>query len=164
MHLNVAFRTFVQGDLSVTEYSRQMKGVVASLCDLGETVFDCTCVINLLCGLNERYNLLHIWIIYSVPFLSFHKVSNDLILKELTPPHLDVATALYSSTPGGPDLALILFHSYPRGLVVALLHPSRRRLNVSSLPTWTQGCEVWGGGRRRRKGGRDDGGGQGNVP
>jgi hypothetical protein len=81
-----------------------MKNMVASLRDIGELVYDCTLVLNLLRGLNERYDHLGTCITRSVSFLSFHKVCNDLILEELTKgssPSSDVAIALYSSTLGG---------------------------------------------------------------
>jgi hypothetical protein len=78
-----------------------MIGMVTSLCDLGEPVFDRAFILNLLCGLNEHYDHLHTWITCSVMFLSFHKVHNDFILEELTKgplPCSNVATTLYNST------------------------------------------------------------------
>lgn len=87
LHLDVAFQTFVQGDLSDTEYCRQMKGMMTSLSDLEEPISDRTLVLNLLRDLNERG---HLW--------------TWVILEELTKgwaPRSDTAVALYSSTLGG---------------------------------------------------------------
>lgn len=87
LHLDVAFQTFVQGDLSDTEYCRQMKGMMTSLSDLEEPISDRTLVLNLLRDLNERG---HLW--------------TWVIFEELTKgwaPRSDTAAALYNSTPGG---------------------------------------------------------------
>lgn len=87
LHLDVAFQTFVQGDLSDTEYCRQMKGMMTSLSYLEELISDRTLVLNLLRDLNERG---HLW--------------TWVILEELTKgwaPRSDTAVALYSSTLGG---------------------------------------------------------------
>ena len=61
-----------------------MKGMADSLRDLGEPVSDRTLVLNLLRGLNGRYDNLKTWITRTVPFPSFSKVRNDLILEEIT--------------------------------------------------------------------------------
>jgi hypothetical protein len=52
--LDAQFHLFSQGDLSVGEYCRQMKGLADSLRDLGELVADRTLVLNLLRGLSPR--------------------------------------------------------------------------------------------------------------
>jgi hypothetical protein len=81
-----------------------MKGIVASLSDLGESVSDCMLILNLFHGLNERYDHICTWITRLVLFPSFHKVRNNLILEELTkglPSCFDDAATLYSSTPRG---------------------------------------------------------------
>jgi hypothetical protein len=44
LHLDAQFHLFSQGDLSVDEYCRQMKGMADSLRDLGESVADQTLV------------------------------------------------------------------------------------------------------------------------
>jgi hypothetical protein len=54
LHLDAQFHLFSQGDLSVGEYCRQMKGLADSLRDLGELVADRTLVLNLLRGLSPR--------------------------------------------------------------------------------------------------------------
>jgi hypothetical protein len=101
LHLDAAFRNFVQGDLSVTEYCHKFKGMVDALADLGSPVDDRILVINILCSLNQRFEHLGAIIRHSSPFPNFLKVRDDLLLEEI---HLDNAgppvapTALYTST------------------------------------------------------------------
>jgi hypothetical protein len=52
LHLNAAFRTFVQGDLSVNEYCRKFKVMADGLANLGAPVDDRILVLNILRGLN----------------------------------------------------------------------------------------------------------------
>jgi hypothetical protein len=55
LRLDAAFRIFVQGDLSVSEYCRKMKTMADSLGDLGCPVEDRMLVLNVLCGVSDRY-------------------------------------------------------------------------------------------------------------
>jgi hypothetical protein len=48
LHLDVAFRIFVQGDLSVSEYYHKFKTMVDSLADLGSPAEDRILVLNIL--------------------------------------------------------------------------------------------------------------------
>ena len=50
--LEAKFRNFIQGDLSVAEYCKEMKRMADMLEDLGETVTDRTLVQNVIRGLN----------------------------------------------------------------------------------------------------------------
>jgi len=50
--LEAKFRNFIQGDLSVAEYCKEMKRMADMLEDLGETVTDRTLVLNVIRGLN----------------------------------------------------------------------------------------------------------------
>jgi hypothetical protein len=52
LHLDAAFRTFVQGDLSVNECYRKFKAMADGLADLGAPVEDRILVLNILRGLN----------------------------------------------------------------------------------------------------------------
>jgi hypothetical protein len=52
LHLDAAFRIFVQGDLSVSEYCRKFKTMADGLADLGSPVEDRILVLNILRGLN----------------------------------------------------------------------------------------------------------------
>jgi hypothetical protein len=84
------FRAFKQGDLSVRDYCRQMKGLADDLRALGETVTDRLLVLNLLQGLNKKFDHMKIFIKRSQPFPSFHTIRNDLELEEI---ELDHSTA-----------------------------------------------------------------------
>jgi hypothetical protein len=101
LHLDAAFRNFVQGDLTVSEYCRKFKNMVDALADLGSPVDDRILVLNILRGLNPCFEHLDTIIQRYTPFPSFLKIRDDLILEEL---HLDSsgppadATALYTCT------------------------------------------------------------------
>jgi hypothetical protein len=56
MILNAEFCTFVQGDLSISEYCRRLKGMTDALGDLGKVVLDRTLVLTALRGLNGRFS------------------------------------------------------------------------------------------------------------
>ena len=58
MLLDAEFRTLCQGALSVDEYCRKMKHMADALADLGEPVQDRTLVLNVLRGLNERFQFM----------------------------------------------------------------------------------------------------------
>ena len=62
LQLNARFRAFKQGDLSVCDYCRRMKGMADDLRALGETVTDRHLVLNLLQGLNKRFDHMKIFI------------------------------------------------------------------------------------------------------
>jgi hypothetical protein len=99
LHLDAAFRNFVQGDLTVSEYCRKFKNMADALADLGSPVDDRILVLNILRGLNPWFEHLGAIIRHYTSFSSFLKVQDDLILEEL---HLDSsgppadATALYT--------------------------------------------------------------------
>ena len=101
LHLDARFQNFVQGDLSVTDYCKKFKQMAAELCELGEPVTDRTLVLNVLCGLNERYAALGMHLRRGRPFPSFLEVRNDLLLEELTAANRITApsTALVAATP-----------------------------------------------------------------
>jgi hypothetical protein len=99
LHLDAAFRNFVQGDPTVNEYCRKFKNMADALADLGSPVDDRILILNILLGLNPRFEHLGAIIRRYTPFPSFLMVRDDLILEEL---HLDNsgppadATALYT--------------------------------------------------------------------
>jgi hypothetical protein len=62
LQLDARFCAFKQGDLSVNDYCRRMKGMDDDLCALSETDTDCHLVLNLLHGLNKRFNHMKIFI------------------------------------------------------------------------------------------------------
>jgi hypothetical protein len=100
LHLDTVFRNFVQGDLSVSEYCHKFKAMADGLANLGSPVKDRILVLNILRGLNERFD--HVGSIiqrYSL-FPNFLKVRDDLLLEEI---HMDstgpsaATTALYTN-------------------------------------------------------------------
>ena len=152
LHLDAQFHLFSQGDLSVGEYCRQMKGLADSLRDLGEPVADRTLVLNLLRGLSPRYGHLKALIKRSVPFPTFHAVRNELLLEELTMANEapTPASALYSApTSGQPPSGGQATRPPSTGA------PTRPPPAVPAAPRPTSTTD---GGRRSRKGGRGGGG------
>jgi hypothetical protein len=87
LQLNARFNAFKQGDLSVSDYCHRMKGMADDLRALGETVTDRRLVINLLQGLNKRFEHMKIFIKWSQSFPSFHTICNDLKLEEIVLDH-----------------------------------------------------------------------------
>jgi hypothetical protein len=98
LHLHAAFCNFVQGDLSMTEYCRKFKGMVDALTDLGSPVNDRNLILNILRGLNQRFEHLEAIIQCSSAFLNFLKVRNDLLLEEMHLDTLGCALLLQRST------------------------------------------------------------------
>jgi hypothetical protein len=62
LQLDARFYTFKQGDLSVSDYYRWMKGIANNLRALGGTVTDHHLVLNLLQGLNKWFDHMKIFI------------------------------------------------------------------------------------------------------
>jgi hypothetical protein len=100
LHLDVAFRTFVQGDLLFNEYCRKFKVMADGLADLDAPVDDRILVLNIFRGLNQRFEHVGSIIRHYSPFSNFLKVRDDLLLEEL---HMDstgppaAPTALYTN-------------------------------------------------------------------
>jgi hypothetical protein len=100
LHIDAAFRTIVQGDLSVNEYCRKFKAMADSLADLGAPVDNRMLILNILRGLNQRFEHVSSIIRRYSPFLNFLKVWDDMLLEEL---HMDstgppaTPTALYTN-------------------------------------------------------------------
>ena len=84
LQLDATFRTFEQGDLSVGEFCRRMKGMADALHDLRCPVPDRVLVLNVLRGLSSTYDHLRTWITRQRLFPSFLQVRDDLVLKEIT--------------------------------------------------------------------------------
>jgi hypothetical protein len=64
-----------------------MKGMTHDLRALGETVTNYHIVLNLLHGMNKRFDHMKIFIKRLQPFPSFHIVHNDLELEEIELDH-----------------------------------------------------------------------------
>jgi hypothetical protein len=100
LHLDAAFRNFVKGDLSMSEYCRKFKTMADDLADLGSPVEDRILVLNILQGLNQRFEHVGSIIRHYSSFPNFLKVQDDLLLEEI---HMDstgpstAPTALYTN-------------------------------------------------------------------
>jgi hypothetical protein len=100
LHLDAAFCTFIQGDLSINEYCHKFKAMADGLADLAAPVDDRILVLNILQGLNQRFEHVGSIIRCYSPFLNILKVWDDLLLEEL---HMDstgppaAPTALYTN-------------------------------------------------------------------
>jgi hypothetical protein len=99
LHLDATFRTFVQSDLSINEYCRKFKVMVDDLADLSALVEDRILVLNILRGLNQRFEHVGSIIRRYSSFLNFLKVRDDMLLEEI---HMD-------ST--GPPTALTVLYT-----------------------------------------------------
>jgi hypothetical protein len=86
LHLDAAFRTFGQGDLSINEYYRKFKVMADDLADLGAPVEDWILVLNILRGLNHLLKHVGSIIRRYTPLSNFLKVLDDLLLEEI---HMD---------------------------------------------------------------------------
>jgi hypothetical protein len=147
LHLDAQFHLFSQGDLSVDEYCRQMKGMACSLRDLGEPVADRTLVLNLLRGLSPRYGHLKALIKRTVPFPTFHAVRNELLLEELT----------MASEATAPTLLPVVRH-LQGARPLALRRPGPPTRPTTAVPAAPRQASATDGSRRSRKGGRGGGG------
>ena len=56
LHLDLQFQNIVQGNLSIADYCHRFKTMADSFAALGEPVTDRTLVLNVICGLNDRYS------------------------------------------------------------------------------------------------------------
>jgi hypothetical protein len=83
LHLDAVFRTFVQGDLSINEYYHKFKAMADDLADLGAPVEHRILILNILRGLNQRFEHVGSIIPRYSPFLNFLKVQNDMLLEEI---------------------------------------------------------------------------------
>jgi hypothetical protein len=142
LHLDAAFRNFVQGDLTVSEYCRKFKNMADALADLRSPVDDQILVLNILRGLNPRFKHLSAIIRRYTPFPSFLKVRDDLILEEL---HLDSS--------GPPADATVLYTC----IAPAATKPPAPAPAPPSRPPSNDGTDKKG----KNKKNADDGGGRG---
>jgi hypothetical protein len=77
------FRTFVQGDLSISEYYLRLKGMADALGDLGEVVLDRTLMLTVLHSLNGCFSHMAALLKWQLSFPTFAVVCNDLHLEEI---------------------------------------------------------------------------------
>jgi hypothetical protein len=81
IHLDAAFHNFIQGDLSMSEYCRKFKTMTDGLADLGSPVEDRILILNILRGLNQRFEHVGSIIQRYSSFPNFLKVQDDLLLE-----------------------------------------------------------------------------------
>jgi hypothetical protein len=104
LQLDASFCIFKQDDLNVSDYFHRMKGMADDLHALGETITDRHLVLNLLQGLNKRFDHMKIFIKWLQLFHSFHTVRNDLKLEEIELDNSvaqEQASTFYSTPSGG---------------------------------------------------------------
>jgi hypothetical protein len=148
LHLDAAFRNFVQGDLTVSEYCRKFKNMADALADLGSPVVDRILVLNILRGLNPRFEHLGAIIRRYTSFPSFLKVRDDLILEEL---HLDSS---------GPPADATALYTCPAPAAARLPAPTPAS---PSRPLSNGGTDKKGKNKKNAGGGRGRGGNSGNT-
>jgi hypothetical protein len=83
MILDTKFGTFVQGDLSIFEYYRHLKGMADGLGDMRKVVLDRTLILTILRGLNGCFSHMVALLKWQWPFPTFIAVRNDLQLEEI---------------------------------------------------------------------------------
>jgi hypothetical protein len=71
LYADADFRTFCQGDLSVADYYWQYKCMAQDLRDLGQLVSDRTLVLNIIRGLNGRFEAISLHLRRTNPLPSF---------------------------------------------------------------------------------------------
>ncbi|XP_062205238.1 uncharacterized protein LOC133907253 [Phragmites australis] len=83
LYLEVEFKNFVQGDMTISYYCQKMKTMADALADVGQPVTDKALVLNLLLGLNEQFA--HLWPIFGMqsPYPTFINVRTTLLLEEI---------------------------------------------------------------------------------
>jgi hypothetical protein len=148
LHLDAAFRNFVQGDLTLSEYCRKFKNMVDALADLGSRVDDRILILNILRDLNPRFEHLGAIIWRYTPFPSLLKVRDDLILEEL---HLDSS---------GPPTDATTLYTYP---APAVARPPAPTPAPPSRPPINGSIGKKGKNNKNAGGGRGHGGNSGNT-
>ncbi|XP_072148171.1 uncharacterized protein [Setaria viridis] len=102
--LATQFRTFVQGDLSITNYCKRLKAMADALGELSELVIDQSLFLNVIRGLNTKYTAIGLHLRCGRPFSTFLEGCKDLLLEELTStqPSSEHTTALLAAGSGTP--------------------------------------------------------------
>ena len=151
MLLDAEFRTLCQGALSIDDYCRKMKSMADALADLGEPIQDRTLVLNVLRGLNERFQFMSQLVTRQRPFPSFADVRADLRLAELnmgtpsaSPSALVAAPSIRPPTSSSP--------TPPRHHQATAGHQAAAGHHAAA------GQQSSGNRGRRRRGGRGSGG------
>jgi hypothetical protein len=83
MILDDEFHTFVQGELSISDYCCHLKAMADALGDLGEAILNCTLLLAMLRGLNGWFAHMASLLKRQQPFPTSTEVHNDLQLEEI---------------------------------------------------------------------------------
>jgi len=145
MLLDAEFRTLCQGALSIDDYCRKMKSMADALADLGEPIQDRTLVLNVLRGLNERFQFMSQLVTRQRPFPSFADVRADLRLAELN-----------MGTPSASPSALVAAPSIRPPTSSSPAPPRHHQATAGHHAA--AGQHSSGNRGRRRRGGRGSGG------
>jgi hypothetical protein len=132
----------------VNEYCRKFKNMADALADLGSPVDDQILILNILRGLNPRFEHLGAIIWRYTPFPSFLKVQDDLILEEH---HLDSS---------GPPADATALYTCP---APAAARPPAPTPVPPSCPQSNDGTGKKGKNKKNAGGGRGCGGNSGNT-
>ncbi|XBI98618.1 hypothetical protein VPH35_018833 [Triticum aestivum] len=104
IYLSAEFRSVVQGDLTVGAYCRRLKALADALTDVEEPVTDRTLTLQLLRGLNRRFQVMATVLMMQIPFPSFLQARSRLLLEEIglaERDHGESSTALIIQGGGG---------------------------------------------------------------
>ena len=82
--LGAEFRNFVQGDLSVAEYSRHLKSLADALEDVGKRVTDQSLTLQLIRGLNRKFHVMATLLPMQWPFPTFVQARSRLLMEEIS--------------------------------------------------------------------------------
>jgi len=145
MLLDAEFRTLCQDALSIDDYCRKMKSMADALADLGEPIQDRTLVLNVLRGLNERFQFMSQLVTRQRPFPSFADVRADLRLVELN-----------MGTPSASPSALVAAPSIRPPTSSSPAPPRHHQATAGHHAA--AGQQSSGNRGRRRRGGRGSGG------
>ncbi|XP_044345630.1 uncharacterized protein [Triticum aestivum] len=115
--LGAEIRNLVQGDLFIAEYSRRLKSLADALEDVGEHISDQALTLQLICGLNRKFQIMATLLPMQSPFPSFVQARSRLLMKEISAnerARLDgrsklpaVALTIGHAPSGGPSPPLI---------------------------------------------------------
>uniref|UniRef100_A0ACD5YLA4 Uncharacterized protein n=1 Tax=Avena sativa TaxID=4498 RepID=A0ACD5YLA4_AVESA len=84
IHIGAEFRATVQGDLTIAAYCHQLKDLADSLANVGEPVSDCTLTLQMICGLNRRFQIMATIMPMKIPFPTFVQARSRLLLEDIT--------------------------------------------------------------------------------
>jgi hypothetical protein len=131
--LEAEFRSFKQGDLSITDYCRRLETMAASLKEFGDPIGDRQLVLTLLRGLNEKYRHMVSNLKMQRPFPTFPEARTLLLLEEI-----DV-NDVHGNTPSASNTQALL-----------AAKPPPPRPTAPTGPGGSGGAPS-GGGRNRRR-------------